>query len=50
MTTTAERTRPIVAVLYRQALPPRLAEIEELADVRLTTADGLAEARDCRRR
>ena len=46
MTTTAERTRPIVAVLYRQALPPRLAEIEELADVRLTTADGLAEALD----
>ena len=46
MTTTAERTRPIVAVLYRQALPPRLAQIEELADVRLTTADGLAEALD----
>ena len=46
MTTAAERTRPVVAVLYRQALPPRLAEIEELADVRLTTADGLAEALD----
>ena len=46
MTTTAERTRPSVAVLYRQALPPRLAEIEKLADVRLTTADGLAEALD----
>jgi hypothetical protein len=46
MTTAAERGRPIVAVLYRDALPPRLAEIEELADVRLTTADGLAEALD----
>ncbi|AEF41452.1 D-2-hydroxyacid dehydrogenase [Hoyosella subflava] len=46
MTTAAERTRPIVAVLYREALPPRLAEIEELSDVRLTTADGLAKALD----
>ncbi|MFD9661029.1 D-2-hydroxyacid dehydrogenase [Rhodococcus sp. NPDC059968] len=46
MTTAAERTRPVVAVLYREALPPRLAEIEEIANVRLTTADGLADALD----
>lgn len=38
--------RPIVAALYREALPPRLPEIEELAEVRLTKADGLAEALD----
>jgi len=38
--------RPVVAALYREALPPRLAEIEELAEVRLTKADGLAEALD----
>ncbi|MDR7159577.1 D-2-hydroxyacid dehydrogenase [Arthrobacter sp. BE255] len=38
--------RPVVAALYREALPPRLAEIEKLADVRLTKADGLAEAMD----
>ena len=38
--------RPIVAALYREALPPRLAEIEELAEVRLTKADGLAKAMD----
>ncbi|MGO4146409.1 D-2-hydroxyacid dehydrogenase [Paenarthrobacter sp. YAF11_1] len=41
---TANAQRPIVAVLYREALPPRLDEIEELADVRLTTAEGLAVA------
>jgi phosphoglycerate dehydrogenase-like enzyme len=38
--------RPVVAALYREALPPRLAEVEELAEVRLTKADGLAEALD----
>ncbi|MDQ0680501.1 phosphoglycerate dehydrogenase-like enzyme [Arthrobacter pascens] len=38
--------RPVVAALYREALPPRLAEVEELAEVRLTKADGLAEAMD----
>ncbi|UZX04609.1 D-2-hydroxyacid dehydrogenase [Arthrobacter sp. CDRTa11] len=38
--------RPVVAALYREALPPRLAEVEELADVRLTKAEGLAEALD----
>ncbi|MBP2267794.1 phosphoglycerate dehydrogenase-like enzyme [Pseudarthrobacter sp. PvP004] len=36
--------RPVVAVLYREALPPRLDEVEELAEVRLTKAGGLAEA------
>ncbi|MFC9351921.1 D-2-hydroxyacid dehydrogenase [Arthrobacter sp. NPDC057013] len=44
--TRAERKRPIVAALYREALPPRLAEVEELAEVRLTKAEGLAEALD----
>ncbi|WP_284989416.1 D-2-hydroxyacid dehydrogenase [Arthrobacter sp. efr-133-TYG-120] len=44
--TATERKRPVVAVLYREALPPRLQEIEELADVRLTKADGLAKALD----
>lgn len=44
--TATERRRPVVAVLYREALPPRLQEIEELAEVRLTKADGLAEALD----
>lgn len=44
---TPPRTRrPVVAALYRDALPPRLAEIEELAEVRLTQADGLAKAMD----
>ncbi|YCH17681.1 D-2-hydroxyacid dehydrogenase [Arthrobacter sp. D1-29] len=38
--------RPVVAALYREALPPRLAEVEELAEVRLTKADGLADALD----
>ncbi len=38
--------RPAVAVLYREALPPCLAEIGELAEVRLTRADGLAAALD----
>ncbi|MFJ5700610.1 D-2-hydroxyacid dehydrogenase [Arthrobacter sp. NPDC093139] len=38
--------RPVVAALYREALPPRLAEVEELAEVRLTKADGLAKAMD----
>ena len=46
MTAAAERKRPVVAALYREALPPRLSEIEELAEVRLTKADGLAEALD----
>jgi len=41
-----ERKRPVVAALYREALPPRLAEVEKLAEVRLTKADGLAEALD----
>lgn len=40
------RKRPVVAALYREALPPRLSEVQELADVRLTKADGLAEALD----
>ncbi|QDG66895.1 D-2-hydroxyacid dehydrogenase [Pseudarthrobacter sp. NIBRBAC000502772] len=44
--TVPERKRPVVAVLYREALPPRLEEIEQLAEVRLTKADGLAEAMD----
>lgn len=39
-------TRPVVAVLYRETLPPRLAEIAEISEVRLTKADGLAEALD----
>jgi phosphoglycerate dehydrogenase-like enzyme len=38
--------RPIVVALYREALPPRLAEVEGLAEVRLTKADGLAKAMD----
>ena len=42
--TAPERRRPVVAALYREALPPRLAEVEKLAEVRLTKADGLAEA------
>ena len=41
-----ERKRPIVAALYREALPSRLGEIKELAEVRLTKANGLAEAMD----
>lgn len=36
--------RPVVAVLYREAMPPRLDEVREQADVRPTTAEGLAEA------
>ncbi|NWL29246.1 hydroxyacid dehydrogenase [Paenarthrobacter ureafaciens] len=46
MSVSGGRPRPVVATLYREALPPRLAEIQELADVRLTKADGLAEALD----
>ena len=46
MTDRAGRRRPVVAALYREALPPRLSEIEELADVRLTKAGGLATAMD----
>lgn len=46
MTAARERKRPAAAVLYREALPPRLAEIEEFAEVRLTKADGLAKALD----
>ena len=42
----AAARRPVVAVLYREALPPLLSEIEQIADVRLTTADGLAAALD----
>ncbi|MBT8162701.1 MULTISPECIES: D-2-hydroxyacid dehydrogenase [Arthrobacter] len=44
--TATERKRPVVAALYRDDLPPRLREIEELAELRLTKADGLAEAMD----
>jgi phosphoglycerate dehydrogenase-like enzyme len=36
--------RPVVAALYRESLPPGLEEAEQLADIRLTKADGLAEA------
>lgn len=46
MTAAPERKRPVAAVLYREGLPPRLAEIAEHADVRLTKADGLAKALD----
>ncbi|MDQ0573891.1 D-2-hydroxyacid dehydrogenase [Agromyces albus] len=46
MISAPHRRRPVVAVLYQVALPPRLAEVEQLADVRLTDADGLAEALD----
>ena len=46
MIVAAGRKRPVVAALYREALPPRLSEIEELAEVRLTKADGLAKAMD----
>ena len=46
MTVAPERKRPVAAVLYREGLPPRLAEIAEHADVRLTKADGLAKALD----
>lgn len=42
--TIAESKRPVVAALYREDLPPRLDEIKELAEVRLTKADGLSEA------
>ena len=35
MTEQTNSRRPVVAALYREALPPRLAEIEELAEVRL---------------
>lgn len=38
--------RPVVAALYREALPPRIGEVQELAEVRLTKAEGLAEAMD----
>lgn len=44
--TVAEPKRPVVAVLYREDLPPRLDEVQELAELRLTKADGLAEALD----
>lgn len=44
MTAAATSRRPVVAALYREALPPRLAEIEEFAEVRLTKADGMAKA------
>jgi phosphoglycerate dehydrogenase-like enzyme len=44
--TTPESNRPVVVALYLEALPPRLSEVEELAEVRLTKADGLAKAMD----
>ncbi|MEV7662045.1 D-2-hydroxyacid dehydrogenase [Paenarthrobacter sp. NPDC089316] len=44
--TIAATKRPVVAVLYREELPPRLNEIQELAEVRLSKADGLAKAID----
>ncbi|WP_120521055.1 D-2-hydroxyacid dehydrogenase [Arthrobacter celericrescens] len=44
MTAAREAGRPKVAVLYREALPPGLTEIERLAEVRLTKADSLAKA------
>lgn len=44
MTTAVKRDRPVVAVLYREAVPPRLADVHEIANVRLTKADGLAKA------
>lgn len=46
MTVAGRGARPVVAVLYREALPPRLAEIEALAEVRLAKAEGLAAAMD----
>ena len=46
MTAVGGSGRPKVAVLYREALPPGLMEIEKLAEVRLTKADGLAKALD----
>ena len=46
MTGAGGRKRPVVAALYREALPPRISEVEELAEVRLTKADGLAKAMD----
>lgn len=46
MTVAGGRKRPVVAALYREALPPRISEVEELAEVRLTKADGLAKAMD----
>jgi phosphoglycerate dehydrogenase-like enzyme len=46
MSPASERGRPVVAALYREALPPRIEEVQELAEVRLTKADGLAEAMD----
>ncbi|YCH06463.1 D-2-hydroxyacid dehydrogenase [Arthrobacter sp. alpha11c] len=46
MTVTPVRKRPVVAALYREAWPPRLEEIQALAEVRLTRAEGLAEAMD----
>jgi phosphoglycerate dehydrogenase-like enzyme len=46
VTAPREGAKPVVAVLYRQALPPRLEEIQDLAEVRLTKADGLAAAMD----
>ena len=38
------RKRPVVAVLYREELPPRVHDIEQLAEVRAVTADKLADA------
>ncbi|WP_045732717.1 D-2-hydroxyacid dehydrogenase [Pseudarthrobacter chlorophenolicus] len=38
------RERPVVAVLYREELPPRLRDIERLAEVRPVTAENLAGA------
>lgn len=44
MTVAGRAAKPVVAVLYREALPPRLAEIEALAEVRLAKAETLAGA------
>ncbi len=38
------RKRPVVAALYREDLPPRLHDIEQLAEVRPVTAENLADA------
>jgi hypothetical protein len=37
MTTAAESTRPVLAVRYREAVPPRWEEIENTAMARLRT-------------
>lgn len=37
-------TRPVLTVLYKDDLPTGMSEIEAIADVRCTTADGLGDA------